>query len=242
MRLLLFTALFGVLTPLLGFIPNNCPALLMLFPNSATITAQDIYNKDKAESLVHNNLPIWELTSDADDIRVYRRPSLTSSIDEVRIEATFKTTLPLFLDLISDVSRYPEWVYKCSEASTISRSLDSDLVYYARTDFPWPLQDRDLIVYSTRTTDPVSGIVTSTSTARPSLLPQKEGVVRLSTFVSVWNIIPVSDSVIRVDYHVAIDPGGKLPDWVINLGITAGPRKTMERLRELKDELVVCQH
>lgn len=220
----------------MSFFNHTTILLLMLLPQLTTITAQDTDDREKVVSLVVNNLPVWELTSNADDIRVYRRPSLSSSIDEVRIEATFKTTLPLFLDLIGDVSRYPEWVYKCSEANTLSKSSESDLVYYARTDFPWPLQDRDLIVRSTRTIDPVSGIVTSTSTARPSQLPEKEGVVRISKFLSVWKIIPVSESLIRVDYHVATDPGGKLPDWVINLGITTGPRKTMERLRELTEE------
>lgn len=220
----------------MSFFKHTTILLLMLLPQLTTITAQDVDDREKVVSLVVNSLPIWELTSDADDIRVYRRPSLSSSIDEVRIEAAFKTTLPIFLDLIGDVSRYPEWVYKCSEAKLVSKSSDSDLGYYARTDFPWPLQDRDLIVHSTRTTDPVSGIVTSTSIARPSQLPQKEGVVRISKFVSVWKIIPVSDSVVRVDYHVATDPAGKLPDWAINLGITSGPRKTMERLRELAEE------
>ena len=176
---------------------------------------------------------VWKLVSDADDIRVYRRPSVTSSIDEVRIEATFRTTMPVFLDIISDVSRYSEWVYKCSEARTISEDSGNGLVYYARTAFPWPLQDRDLIIHSTQSVDPTTSIVTSTSVAQPKTIPASNGIVRISRYNSVWKIIPVTESLIRIDYQVTTDPGGILPDWVVNLGITSGPRKTMERLASL---------
>lgn len=207
--------------------------LSLLLSFGATAIAQDHEDYDDlptTSEIANVITDEWKLVSEADDIRVYRRPSAASTIDEVRIEATFRTTMPIFLDLISDVGRYPEWVYKCSEARMISEESDKEVIYYARTAFPWPLQDRDLVIYSSRSIDLATGIAVTTSTAQSKVMPTQAGVVRINQFDSVWKITPVSDSTIRVDYKVTTDPGGVLPDWVVNLGITSGPRKTMEQL------------
>lgn len=209
------------------------PMFLFYWATSSGQDSEDIRSLPVGNENAYTTSSVWKLVSDADDIRVYRRPSVTSSIDEVRIEATFRTTMPVFLDIISDVSRYSEWVYKCSEARTISEDSGNGLVYYARTAFPWPLQDRDLIIHSTQSVDPTTSIVTSTSVAQPKTIPASNGIVRISRYNSVWKIIPVTESLIRIDYQVTTDPGGILPDWVVNLGITSGPRKTMERLASL---------
>lgn len=206
--------------------------LLLLFV-VGPMPAQDAQKSGAVESLLDDGYSDWSLVSAGDGIEVYRRPSSLSSIDEVRIKATFATSLPIFLELIGDVDRYPEWVYKCSASELVRKKSDENLVYHATTNFPWPLQDRDLVVRSTRTTDPVTGVVTSVSTALPDLLSDVDGVVRIRQFTSVWKITPVADGEVYVDYRVLTDPAGKLPDWAINMGITSGPLKTMERLRKL---------
>ncbi len=176
---------------------------------------------------------VWVLVSKTATLAVYRRASAKSAIDEIRITAVFKTTMENFLRVLGDVPGYQKWVYKCGEARQLSASAVGEQIYYVRSIFPWPLQDRDLIVHSVVKKDAATGVVTSTSRALPDHRPVVDGVVRMRQFSSTWKITPEANGTVAVDYRVTCDPGGILPDWAVNLGITSGPRKTMEGLAKL---------
>lgn len=175
----------------------------------------------------------WHLVHEDHALTVYRRHSPVSAIDDIRIKATFTTGMEHFLKVLGDVPAYTSWVYKCSESRLLATPAAGEQVYYARTAFPWPLEDRDLIVHSMGKRNDATGVFTSTSTAVPRYQEAVFGVVRIKTFTSSWTITPIANGQVAVDYRVSCDPGGSLPDWAVNLGVSSGPRKTMEALRKL---------
>jgi hypothetical protein len=41
-------------------------------------------------------------------------------------------------------------------------------------------------------------------------------------------VTPLKDGSVDIDYHSKVDPSGNIPMWIVNLGLTVGPVKTME--------------
>jgi hypothetical protein len=73
--------------------------------------------------------------------------------------------------------------------------------------------------------DPVSGKVTATSTSTPSMAPEKSDAVRIKDAKTVWTIYPGSGGWLYVEYYVYSNPGGNLPDWLVNMALDVGPER-----------------
>ena len=202
-------------------------AVMLLLGTGATLQAAATH-----EAPVYS----WKLMKSTANIKVYQRASDKSSIDEVRIKAVFKTELTQFLNLLSDASRYPEWVFKCSASRRIRTVSPTEFYYYVLTDFPWPLADRDLVVHSTQHHDPTTGDLILTSQSAPKLVAEVDNVVRILLFTTTWRVTTPQPNQVNIDYQVVTDPAGSLPDWVVNLGLTRGPLQTMLNFTELVEQ------
>jgi hypothetical protein len=76
------------------------------------------------------------------------------------------------------------------------------------------------------------GFITK-SRALPDRLPEKDGVVRIKQSNSYWRVIPTPNGTLRIEYEVAAEPGGNIPDWLANAAITEIPFNTMKNLRSV---------
>jgi hypothetical protein len=80
--------------------------------------------------------------------------------------------------------------------------------------------------------DPTTGRIVATSIAKPANLPEKAGVIRIQNAKTTWTIVPGSGGWLYVEYYIYSDPGGSLPDWLVNMAIDVGPRETIKNIRE----------
>lgn len=175
----------------------------------------------------------WEKTKEEDGITVYFRDAAHSNIKEVLIELDIETTLSALMAALHDIDSYTEWVYKMPEAREVLHSGDDhEVYYYSRSDFPWPLSDRDMVVRSTFRQDPITKVITSRSVAVPDALPRETDLVRIEHMDITWTISPKEEGGVHIEYRFASDPGGALPAWLINLALDKGPMGTFRGLRQ----------
>ncbi len=191
------------------------PFLIVLFFSDTNVFAQGSLDSQ------------WELIKEQGPLKVYTRYSNNSEIRELRMTTNFKATIEDFIMALSDADSYKEWVYKCESSRLVQKISESELYYQVETDFPFPLSDRDLVVHTVQKFDK-SGNFYSDSYARPDFQPIEKGVVRIDVFESHWKVTPRKDGSIDIDYHSKVDPAGNIPLWIVNLGLTVGPIKTME--------------
>lgn len=88
----------------------------------------------------------WLLKSHKDGVKVYYRQ--TGDVYELKLVTSVRASLPGMVLLFDDPSRYTEWVYRSTESKCIKRVSETEMYYYVRFDFPWPLSDRDLIMHT----------------------------------------------------------------------------------------------
>lgn len=177
----------------------------------------------------------WELVKEKGALKVYTRKNKDSDIKEIRITTNMRAPIENFVEALNDADSYKEWVYKCESSKLVKRISDSELYYQVETDFPFPMSDRDLVVQTVQRWDDFGNFY-SDSIARPDYKPKEKGVVRIDLFESHWRVTPKNDGSVDIDYNSRVDPAGSIPQWIVNLGLTVGPVKSMESFTEFVEE------
>ena len=175
----------------------------------------------------------WKLKKDIEGIKVYLRASKSSALKELKTVTRYKASLTSIVQLVSDKESYPKWVYGCSKSYYLKRIKDNESYHYQETDTPWPLSNRDLIVHNIVLQDSATRVVTIQSTGYPDYIPQKQGIVRVPHFHAYWKFTPLPKNEVEAEYVMSLDPGGEIPDWVVNLAVSEGPVKTLKNMQEL---------
>lgn len=175
----------------------------------------------------------WELKKQKDGIQVYVREQPGSPIKELKFSTTLRASLHAVGALLTDVEGYNDWVYASVVSRTIERVSDTEVYYYAELDFPWPFENRDLVLYSRFWQDPATYAIHSRTWSRHWMLPEKENIVRIKDTNLSWAFRPGPDGMVQVDYYLQSDPGGNIPAWMVNLAADQGPFQSMLRFREM---------
>ncbi len=175
----------------------------------------------------------WVLKKNKSDIKVYTRNVEGSNLKDLKLEARMKGTLSSVLAAFYDVDTYKDWAYSTTETKALKIVSDLEMYYYTVSDFPWPFQDRDLVVKSILSQDPNTKTVISESFHQPNFHPTQNGRVRVPAFWAKWSMTPTNDGWLDIEYIISTDPGGNVPAWLVNLFIDKGPIHSIKRLQEV---------
>ncbi len=171
----------------------------------------------------------WIFKNEKEGVKVYYRK--TSDVCELKLITSLKVSLSGLVTLLSEVDNYPKWGYKVAESRELKKISDHETYYYSKLDFPWPLDDRDIVVHSKMEQDPVTRRITATSIAKPDYIPATKGVIRMRNAHTSWTLLPGPGGWTYVEYYIYSDPGGSLPDWLVNMALDVGPRETIKNIR-----------
>ena len=98
---------------------------------------------------------------------------------------------------------------------------------------PWPVSDRDNVLRSVLSRDTETGVVEITVTADPDHYPEQPDRVRVRRAKGLWRFEPLSESRTRVTFQMHLEPGGGIPQWMINARVVATPFEALGNLREM---------
>mgnify|MGYP001424277831 CR=1 FL=1 len=178
----------------------------------------------------------WVLKRDKGGIKVYVRENPDSKIKELKFTTKVEASLNTITSVLTHIEGYDKWVY----ASVISRPIkiisDREAYYYTEVDFPWPFDNRDLVLHSKVWQDPKTLTIHTLTTSAHWMEAEKEGLVRIKKADLRWTFTPLGNGVVKVDYYMNTDPGGKIPAWMVNLAADQGPLQTMIKFKEMLTE------
>jgi len=173
----------------------------------------------------------WNLKNDKDGVKVYFKK--TADVHEIKLVTSLQTSLAGLVQLLSEVEHYPLWGYKVLDAKLLKKVSDTEMYYYSKLDFPWPLNDRDVIMHTHLEQDPVTKKIIARSVAVPDYLPENKDVIRIRNAHTQWTLLPGTGGWPYIEYYIYSDPGGNLPDWLVNMAIDVGPRETIKGIRTM---------
>ena len=138
--------------------------------------------------------------------------------------------------LIEDTPSFPRWLHSCKSAHILERSKLNESYDYVVTDMPWPVADRDAIVHSQLTQNKSSKEVLIKLSASQKHMPPQQGLVRIKNMTGKWQLTPVEMNRVKVVYEMSVDPGGKIPKWIVNAMVVDIPFYTLQKLRAVVKE------
>ena len=176
----------------------------------------------------------WVFQKEKNGVKIYKRKATEGH--EIKLVTTFNATPAALVALFNNVPEYPKWGYKVAHSELLKRVSDTEFYYYSRFDFPWPLDDRDVVMHTTVVTDATTKMVTLTSKAAPNYIPGKEGIVRVRKANVSWTLTPNGDAATVGEYRLSLLPGGLLPDASVSLASDTGPVETVQKMKNLLKE------
>jgi len=175
----------------------------------------------------------WKLKKEKDGIEIYTKNCTANNLKEIKIITILEASLSSITAALSDIDAYPEWVYKCIGSKSLYAVGGQETYFYTETNLPWPFQNRDLVLHNITFQDPETKTVFSSSVTAEGIEPEKDGIVRVPYLVSKWVFTPLKDGTVHLNYYLNSDPGGSIPDWLVNMAIDQGPFQTMKKFKEL---------
>lgn len=177
----------------------------------------------------------WTQTKNEDGIKVFTRKKAGERFKEIKIITSTKTTLNEIMASFDDVESHKDWVYKTPKSKVVERIDPTTLIYYVKSNLPYPVKDRDIVIHYTWEQDPLSKVITTRSKAVEGKLDPVKSTVRVTDFQSKYILTPKPGGVIHIEYEAKMDPAGSLPAWLVNMAVSKGPVKTMKAFFKLLD-------
>lgn len=176
----------------------------------------------------------WSLEKNdkKNQIQVYTRMQEQSPLKEFRGEMKVQSTLTGLVALVEDVSAAASWIHNCGGLDIIERKADHNLIIYMITEAPWPVKNRDSIIESVLSQDPKSLTVRIDMSVRNDIFPAADEFVRITNMHGSWTFEPLAEGWVNVTYQVHADPGGGIPNWLINSLVVDAPYYTLKNMRE----------
>lgn len=175
----------------------------------------------------------WEQIDVDDGIRIWKAEIPGRDLPGFRGEVTIDADIDKVYKAITDWKQHTKWMHRCAESIELKHFDDSHSLMYNRTDSPWPVWDRDVIL-DTRIDRAGDGssILLSFQNADSSAKAVPDKTVRMPRLVGFYKLVKVGDKRTKVTYQVEADPGGSLPTWLAKRVTRDLPFITLDGLRE----------
>lgn len=175
----------------------------------------------------------WKQDYEKNGLVIYTRSLDNSDVKEFRAEMTVEARLASVVTILIDYANHKTWMYSVADCEQLSRKNDQERELYYKVDFPWPLDDRDIVNQTIFSQDAITGVVTYQLTSTPNKHPSKD-FIRMQVANGTWKVIPKPQGKVFLTYQHQSD-SGDLPAWVVNLFLLDGPKGTFQSLKQVID-------
>ncbi len=190
----------------------------------------------------------WETVNTKNGIKTYTRDIESSDMDEFMGETVIQSSIEVVGMVLLDSNNYSEWVADCTKSQLIKVLMNKTnkvpningvnhevkSISYLVNDSPWPVSDRDIIIFSHIKIDEKKGKLTITSKGMKSnIVPLNEDYVRITDLKTTWIVNKLSDNKTNVVYIVKCNPGGNLSAGIANSSSSKLPYNYLNGLRKM---------
>lgn len=179
-----------------------------------------------------NNMSRTKLAINKNGVKVWTYQTPDNPAFSYRATTVINTSLTSAVAVILDTKSLTQWVPYVSHVNVIERDPDhSNFILHMELDFPFPLQDRDVLVHG-KISQTADGTVMIQNTATTdNRVPVRHNVVRLTHYEGDWTIKPLGSNKVEVSTTGFGDPGGLIPLAVANRFIQQQPYQMLGRMK-----------
>lgn len=184
----------------------------------------------------------WKLEKTKDKVAFYLRDYPGTSIPEFKAVTQIQATMASILAVLLDIKAYPEWVHQCTRAFTIDAENDQEQYVYQVSRLPLA-RDRDMILHAELSHSNHGRVVVIQLEAEPDYCKKNKvpackqidpsRYIRVEESLGSYRLKRLNGSLVELTWQQYINPGGKLPSWLIRALISDIPVKTLNALHDM---------
>lgn len=197
--------------------------LMPLLPPSARAASTE-RAKDQAGGIT------WKLARREAGIEVYTRAVAGSDVKAFKGEGLVAAPVERIRALLRDGDRLHEWFPNTPTSKLIAVEGETRLQHTVMAT-PWPVSDRDNVLRSVTRKDQATGTVDIQLTAAPDAYPIQKDLHRVTKANGSWRLEPRGPQETWVVFAMHLEPGGGIPDWIVNARVVATPFEALSNLR-----------
>lgn len=164
----------------------------------------------------------WRVVKQQRGVVVSVREEPGKPVPSLRAQATIQGSVVDVLAVVLDDARASEWAKGSTRSQTLRRLSPYTQLVYTRSDQPWPVQDRDVVMRRSVQVVRPAETYRLHMVCAPEATPVRKDAVRVHDCESTVVLRRVDDKTTAIDYRISLDPGGSVPKWLV--------RWTSERL------------
>lgn len=173
----------------------------------------------------------WKKSVDKNGILVFTRPNKVTKIHDTRSVMEVNCTFEKMLQTLMNFEKFPEWVPQCYSNTIVKKYSDSEFVYYSIIHVPY-IKNRDLVVhFKLRKINANLWIIDVKNDN--GQVPIDKRYERIPYYVGRYYLSSKEKGKILIVLESALDPGGRLPDFLVNIAITDNPYNMFKNLRKI---------
>ena len=173
----------------------------------------------------------WVYERDKKGIKIFTRKGKWGKLRDSKAMMTVAATPDQMLKVLTDFNNYKSWMPRCRKSSVVARLSDNEFIVHMVFNGTWPVKDRDCVVRIKCEKDAKTGVITITETSEPKYIREEADIVRIQQLVATWKLVP-KDGGTEVTNEYSSNPGGNIPDWLVNTQSVDNPYSTFENLQE----------
>jgi hypothetical protein len=164
----------------------------------------------------------WEVAREGDGVKIYtlKAPGDRSIKVKAVMEGDYTLSQLTALHIIDDnLQTCQDWFPNCVDFTRIKefdpvKGYDLDMW---RLDFPFPFDDRELLISTVVSQDMSTKAVVLDVLASPNTLPHNKGIVRIQRMHNRWQFTPKTNGKVEVELIQDTEMGGLFPYFLLNL-------------------------
>jgi ribosome-associated toxin RatA of RatAB toxin-antitoxin module len=178
----------------------------------------------------------WTAAGTTRGATVSYRDDPRRGVREVRATAEVDFPAARVFPLVCDFTHYGSLVSGVQETTVLSGAVPADYEIYLRYAPRFVVvAARDVVVRVQGASRP-DGSGGCQWTHVTGGEPERKGIVRMPLLRGSWTIEPLTATRARVVYQVTVDPGGRLPGWLVRRGAVSALPDVIEQVRRQLDE------
>jgi len=175
---------------------------------------------------------VWKLAKSGEGVEVYTRSTEGKKTKEFKAQTIVDYDLDAVARLLDDVEGYNKWQDNCEVSKLVERIDENELVGRYTSPTPWPFSDRDVVLRMRKETQPDGSLKYALESA-PNAYPRDNDFVRIEEAGGFWVVRPAGPNQTEIIYEFYAEPGGNVPNWLVNMFIVQGPYNSFVQMKEV---------
>jgi len=185
-----------------------------------------------AEPALDPNDPEWELQKDEGEIQVFFKDVEGSDIQAFMGKTVMSASVSSIVKVMKTDATCVDWVQGCISARDVEGSTFREAMQYGINHLPWPADDRDYVNQVSTVNNIETDEIIISLEAVKGHVPISDNV-RLTKMNIRYYLSPISNNKTEVIWVQHTEPGGNIPDWLVNMLLIDIPFYSLTRLEDV---------